>query len=519
MNQKTKKHIKKYYNKRVGTQILGSLMSKPQLLKNKKYKISHLDFADPLHKSLFIAINNLSVQGVQQIGLNDIETYLHNSKPVDYVQIFEKKNGEEWINKIIEDTSIENFDYYYETLIKMSILRSKLEMGIDVKEILNIDEMDSRCYEEQAQKLDNMSIKDLLEYFDKKNLESKKRFVIDEEENDRKSGDDAEELRNKLKEAPSYGFSTESEYLNAITRGMRRKSFWLETRDTGTGKTRIAIKRLLGITAPMLWDFNESKFVVNKNSIGKSALYIGTEMDTYTELEPMMWAFVSGVSEDKIHNNDLTDEESKRVDKAIEILKETKLYLIDEENYDTTYLWYKIEEYVTEFNICAVAIDYLELNGALTSEYIQETKGMVAREDQILLNLSRNVKNMAKKFNIFIMGFTQTTDEARRDGVRDQRAVKGARSLPNKADVGVVAFEPTKKELEAIKPLLKKKGLIKHKEPNLCTSFYKNRGGKIKSVKVWSYQDLGNMEYYDLFCTDEAYRPINVNKVKIEVEE
>ena len=494
-------------------------MIKPQLLKVKKYKINHLDFVDPLHKSLFVAINNLTAQGVQEIQIGDIETYLHGFKPVDYIQMFEKKNGLEWLSKIIEGASVDNFDYYYDSLIKMSILRSKLEIGIDVSELLDVNEMDTRYYEEQAEKFENLSIKDLLEYFDRKNLESKKRFVTDDEENDRKAGDNASELRTELSKAPNYGFPTESEYLNTITRGFRRKSFWLETRDTGTGKTRIAIERLLRLTAPKKWCFRTKGFVENKSAIGRSAMYIGTEMDTYTELEPMMWAFISGVPEDRIHSGKLTQEESDRVDKAIEILQETKLYLIDEENYDITYLWYKIEEYVTEYDVCAVAIDYLELNGALTSEYIQETKGMSAREDQVLLNLSRNIKNMAKKFDVFIVGFTQTTDEARRDGVRDQRAVKGARSLPNKADVGVVAFEPTKKELEAIKPLIKKKGLGKVLTPNLCTSFYKNRGGKIKNARVWSYQDLGNMEYYDLFCTDEHYRPIDVDKTKIEIKE
>lgn len=279
-----------------------------------------------------------------------------------------------------------------------------------------------------------------------------------------------------------------------------------------------------------MWDFKKQKFVKNPHK-PVASLYIGTEMELYEELEPMMWAFVSGVDEDKIHANTMTKDERIRVERAIEILKETELYLEDEENYDISFLAHTIEHYKTEHNIGAVAIDYLELTSALTSEFTQMTRGMGVREDQVLLNLSANVKNMAKRYDIAIIGFTQTTDEARRDGVRDQRAVKGARSLPNKCDLGMVSFAPTKKELELLEEVIEKVGLNNRKcVPNICYSIYKNRGGKIKNIKIWGYQDLGTMEYIDLFCTDESYVPVNVDKtflmpnlvdenVEIETEE
>lgn len=261
-----------------------------------------------------------------------------------------------------------------------------------------------------------------------------------------------------------------------------------------------------------MWDFNKRKFVKNPHK-PVASLYIGTEMELYEELEPMMWAFVSGVDEDKIHANTMTKDERIRVERAIEILKETELYLEDEENYDISFLSHTIEHYKTEHNIGAVAIDYLELTSALTSEFTQMTRGMGVREDQVLLNLSANIKNMAKRYDISIIGFTQTTDEARRDGVRDQRAVKGARSLPNKCDLGMVSFAPTKKELELLEEVIEKVGLNNYRcVPNICYSIYKNRGGKIKNIKIWGYQDLGTMEYVDLFCTDESYVPVNVDK-------
>lgn len=283
-------------------------------------------------------------------------------------------------------------------------------------------------------------------------------------------------------------------------------------------KTRNAVARLIEICSPYLWDFDRQDFIPNPNGQNNAGLYVGTEMEVYEELEPMIWAFISGVEEYKIRRNITTKEEDERVDRAMEIAKQMNLFLEDEENYDLQFLWNITEKYKTEKNINALVIDYLELTAGLIGEYAQLTRGMSVREDQVLLNLSANVKNMAKKFNLTIFGYTQTTDEARRDGVRDQRAVKGARSLPNKADVGMTVFEPTNKELELIEPLIEKtKGLNSKIRPNICYTIYKNRGGEIKNVKIWCYQNLGNMRIIDLFCTNNNYEPVSIDKTAINL--
>lgn len=518
---KNREHIKKYYDKRSACQVLGSLMLNPKLINSKEYPIEIDDFVTPNHKALFGSIYNLSQQGVASIGLNDIESYMHNYKPLDHIKMFEKNDSSEWINKLIEDANTYNYDYYYTNLKKLAILRSYIEMGFNVADILDVNEMDTIIYGQQLENFEMLTVNDIISYFDRKNLKAKKRFIVDKEGARRKAGDDAEELRERMKESPTYGYGLESQYLNSITRGALPCKFILETRDTGMGKTRVAIKRLLYITAPEIWSYEKNQFIKNPNGVNNSALYIGTEMELYEELEPMMWAFISGVEEDRIKDNDLTSEEEKRVDKAMEILSRTRLFLEDESNYDLAFLWGKAEEYKIEHNICAMAIDYLELTNGLTAEYVQQTRGMSAREDQVLLNLSKNIKEICNKFKMTIFGFTQTTDEARREGVRDQRAVKGARSIPNKADVGIVTFEPTKKELQMLEPVIQKyaRGKVKHKTPNVCYSFYKNRGGKIKEARVWGWQNLGNMEYYDLFCTNKYYEPIDIKPIFIEVKE
>jgi replicative DNA helicase len=512
------KTIKKYYDKRSVCQVLGVLMQEPNRIKMRDYYLEQKDFSiDPLHQIIFTCIYNLTHQGVKEITIGEIEGYLANTNPVEYSRVFEKYDGLEWMNKVLEDATPLNFDYHYNKVKKMSLLRSYLEQGINISHILDKDEIDPNLIKVQEEIFDKKTLEEIMKEVDERHLEAKRSFIIKDGNESRKAGDNAKELKEQMSESPSYGLGLESEYLNTIMRGALKGKFFLETRDTGQGKSRIAIKRLLNFTAPLLWSHDEQDFVVNPCG-GHSGLYIGTEMDLYTEIEPMMWAFISGVEEDKIVHGNLNDEEDERVQKAIEILQDTKLFLEDEPNFDLTYLWHVVEEYKVKHDIYAVALDYIELTSSLMAEYSKDTKGMATREDQVLLNLSTGLKNIAKKLDVWVLGFTQTTDEARRDEVRDQRAVKGARSLPNKVDVGMVTFEPTKKELEKLEPVIaKQKGILKNKYPNVCYSIYKNRGGKVKKVKVWGYQNLGNMEYIDMFCTNDNYEQINIDKTKIQV--
>ena len=510
-----KETIEKYYDSRSACQVLGCLMLEPQRLSSREMQVAEFDFVSPIHKTLFISIYNLSLQGLKTISLGDVETYLANNNPVGHKKMFEEWNGAEWITSILEDANVYNYDYYYWIVRKFSFLRIKMQNGQDVSALLDMTELDCEALRIQRENFDLLTIDDIIRYFDSVNLSAKRPFVTRAEEARRKAGDNAFELLKQLALAPSFGFATESAYLNTIMRGLRRGTFMLETRDSGQGKTRVAIKRLLLTSAPYLWDFKKRTFVRNPHT-PVASLYIGTEMDLYTELEPMMWAFLSGVDEDKIHANTLTPDERQRVERAIKILQDTPLYLEDEENYDISFLSHTIEHYKTEYNIGVVAIDYLELTSALTTEFTHTTRGMGVREDQVLLNLSTNVKNMAKRFDIAMIGFTQTTDLARAEGVRDQRAVKGARSLPNKCDLGMTSFAPTKQEIELLEPLIEKCGLNNGRcVPNIGYNIYKNRGGKFKNIKIWGYQDLGTMEYVDLFCTDESYAPINVDKTHL----
>jgi replicative DNA helicase len=296
----SKKQIEKYHDKRASCQVLGSLMHNIFLIKDKKYTLNLEDFPNGLHQLLFTCIYNLSLQGLSEIKISDIEAYLNNNDPKSYVLMFENEKNKEWLFQVYETANESNYDYYYKKIRKLSLLRSYMIEGIDVSEILDMEEIDHIIIKQQQDNFEKMSLNEIQQYFDKKNFNIKEKFLVKDSSKRRKAGDFAHELKEKMKESPTYGFGLESQYLNTLTRGALRGGFFLETRDSGKGKSRCAIERLLLICCPYLWDFNNNCFSPNPNGENNVGLYIGTEMQLYEELEPMMWAFVSGVEEYKI---------------------------------------------------------------------------------------------------------------------------------------------------------------------------------------------------------------------------
>lgn len=517
----SKKKINRFYCKRSSCQVLGCMMKNPRLANSREFPINENDFISPMHKTLYMVIHNLSLQGVQEVKLNDVETYLANNDVVAHSRFFENGDGAEWITSILEDANDSNYKYYHSLVRKYSYLRFKLESGQDVSDILDLEELNATLLEQQKEVFERMSLNDIIKYFDNLNLQSKNKFMVRSQESSRKVGDNAWALREALKQSPDFGYNYISQYLNTLTRGARRGTFTLFTQETGSGKSRTAVEMMLSFTVDKRWDFETKSFIDNPLYNPKeSSLYIGTELSLYREIELMAWAFVSGVPEHKIKENTLTKEEDERVDEAIRILERSNFFMEDEPNYDLNFLWSIIEKYKIQHNVGMVAIDYLEGTSGILSEYYELTKGMAKREDQALLNLSKEIKDIANRFNIAIIGFTQTNNEARRDyTIRDAGAIKGSTSLANKVDVGASIFAPTKKELELVQPIIDKlrTGLIPNGcVPNMVMTLYKNRGGRRDKVKIWYYIDLGTMEVYDLFVTNLDYEPINIDKTLIE---
>ena len=231
---KNKRLIQQYYNSRAACQLLGCLIEKPALVKSKEQPINVEDFVNPLHQVLFGVLYDLSHKGLQTIRLADVETHLSTVSPLSYER-FKNAQGEEWFNKLHLDAELSSYDHYYGVVKKLSCLRVYMEQGIDVTDLLDYQQIDPELLQQQEERFLLMSLNDIITYFDRKHMKAKHLFTTSQSEGG-KLGDGAFELRERIKEKPAYGFSFESEYLNALGYGLRQGALYLESRDSGTGK-------------------------------------------------------------------------------------------------------------------------------------------------------------------------------------------------------------------------------------------------------------------------------------------
>ncbi|APR02539.1 TPA: DnaB-like helicase N-terminal domain-containing protein [Clostridium botulinum] len=508
-----KKLIKLYYDSRTGFQVIGCLLKKPILLRDKKYDLSPDDFYNNFHQYVFSAINNLYENGVEEINFVEIEAYLHQSSPKGYKIVFEDNEGMEWLTNCEENSALSNFEYNYNRLKKFSILRDALTEGEDVSDILDLEEIDNKQIEIQSKAFDSLTIKELIQHFDKRILKLKTKYNNNKSEDYLKAGDCSEEILERIKKGETYGLLSFSGFKNRITYGNRRKKFHLCSGGSGVGKSRTALCEIACCVATELWDFNKKQFVKNPNNPDGdlSAIYIGTEMDLKMEVSIILWGIISGIETSKIIEKELDEEEWKRLYYAIDVLKRSKIHLYNEPNYDIAYIDNLITSHTLKGeDVYAIGIDYILLTGNLVLEAREYSKGMYTREDQLFLYVSKMFKEeISNKHNVFVSSSTQLNrNKSLPDSERDESMIRGSFSLCDKIDIGSIILEPTKKELEKVEDIIKQTQKWNLKRPNQVEHIFKNRGGKWKKIRIFRYVNLGNMDSTDLFVTDWDFKLI-----------
>lgn len=506
--------LQKYSDPRACCYVLSCLLKNPRLLSNKDKRLDETFFINKVHRALYIVIENLYASGIDKINLGDVESYLANHDKLTYKRFFEVGDEAEWILELLDlDTNEQNYDYYYDIIRKFAFLRAKLEAGQDVSDILNMSEIDNRLLEEQYEIFTETPLEEIIKHYDSLNLEVKGKFTARKSEHSKKAGEGARELYESLGQSPDYGFRLSTgRFMDSLCRGAREGMLVIDTRDSGTGKTRDSLMQCVMMSCKEYWNHQTNRYEPNPYGLTVPSLYFGTELKLLKEVEPILWSCVSGVETGKIKKNKMNREERKRVERAIEIIEESPLYLEREPDYDCGFLENMIEKYVRELDVKAVMIDYVELTPPMIGEYVRLTRGLQAREDSVLLHVSTVLKNLTEKYNIFIKFYTQMAEAGRRDyQIRDSGCIKGSKSLQARTDLAIVTTRPVDKEIKLVQPLI---DLLDCEEPDIIFNVYKNRDGEIAMFKVFGKLDLGTFEFKELFITDWYYRPFT--KIKIE---
>lgn len=138
--------------------------------------------------------------------------------------------------------------------------------------------------------------------------------------------------------------------------------------------------------------------------------------------------------------------------------------------------------------------------------------GVSLKTHQVLFLFSNSLKLLANKYGIYLSSSTQLSSNWKEDNQRDANALKGSKAIAEKVDYGVLGLPVTAQDLKKLKPIIEN-GF--YAEPNMAYYVYKNRGGKYKSVIVWTRINLGTVREVDCFVTNLSYELINVEQTDI----
>ena len=313
----------KYIDPTAIMQVIGCVYNNPHLLEyTDKYTITDNDFQDQFHKVAFGAIYKLHELGAQSISLENICDFLAQRPKSE--AIFKQQKGEEWLLKVADNAMSSTFDYYYNRLKKMSLLRAYDAYGVDVTFIYDPDNiMDVKKKQLQEDWLDNASLEDIVRKVDDRIDAIKSEYANDSFGEAHQAGEGINELIERLKLHPEVGVPLYGPLVNTVTRGARLKKFYLRSAPTGVGKSRTMIADACYIACNWIYD---DVFGWIKNGTCQPTLYITTEQEK-EEIQTMMLAFLSAVNEEHILNGKYEGDEEERVLRAAQILNEAPLYI------------------------------------------------------------------------------------------------------------------------------------------------------------------------------------------------
>jgi replicative DNA helicase len=489
-------------------QVIGCIFKEPTILLDDKYNFIEKDFPEKFHKIIFGAMEHLVKKGVQELTYINVDNFLSNY-PKQY-KIFTDNNGMDYLVNCIENANVGNFEYYFNKLKKFSLLNQLIDKGFETSQIYDPSICDYDEVAEMQVKFDNYTLEDIFNIYKNSISQLEEAYSPGAAHSGIQAGYKMKDLKNGYKETPEMGMPMNSQKLTTIFRGRRLKKFYLRTLPVGTGKTRQSIADACCVSIPMIWNYDKGWVRTNCQ---EPTLYVTTELES-TEIQSIIIAYVSGVSEDLILDGKYKNDEEERVDKAIEIINASPLYIEYLPSFNIDIVENTVRNYKVKHNISHFFFDYIFTSVRILSEIATKTKGIKLREDNVLLMFSDKMKELANTLNIHVDTSTQANGDWRNNPDAGSSLIASSKAIANKIDCGYVALPLLTKDKESIKSIMQH-GF--YKEPNLVYHIYKVRRGKINNVKLFVYFDYGTCRTYDQFVTTSENHLLNVEDTDIEI--
>lgn len=501
----------KYVDVTAIVQVIGNVFNDIDLLNNDRYSISEYDFVEDFHRIIFGSMYNLHASS-SEVSINSIVDYLSNRPKFE--AIFKANKGVEYLTEASKVARKGEFNYYYNRLKKFSLLRAYDDIGLDVSFIYDpINVLDSKKRQTQEDWLDNSSLVTIADTIDKKISDVRLNFAEDEIGMGYQAGDGILSLIERLKQHPDVGIPLYGPLINTVTRGARLGKVYLRSAATGQGKSRSMIADAANFACNRIY---HEQFGWIKNGTSQPTLYITTEQDL-SEVQQMLLAFVSQVNEEHIVRGTYLEGEEERVIEAGKIIENSPLWIECIPDFSMNDIENIIKRYIRDKDVKYVCYDYIMTSLKILAEITKQTNGIKLREDNILFMLSTRLKDLANKYGIFIMTATQLSGDWRTNETPDQSLLRGAKSIADKVDVGMIILPVSDEDLEKLEPILSNNGNLK--TPNMKISVYKNRGGAYKGVYLWADADLGTCRIHPQFCTDWRHALVSIEDIKVIVDE
>ena len=495
--------------------LIGYLFNDTSLYFNDEFPLEKEDFYNDKEKRgyqfqriLFSVGYNLALQGAKTINEVAVGEFCKNYR--EQLSLLEENDYISFIQTIKQLSNAEDYTIYYNRVRKMSLLAHYEDLGWSINKFFDADKDEV----EQKAKLEKYSIDEIIAYYNEKQFDTEKKYsTIRDDTTRKKAGENGKEILERFETNPTMGLSFESKYLTTLWNGFEKKQLYIRSGDTSSGKSRSCIGDMACVSISEIYDIETNQWVKNPNGANK-ALYIGCEMELDTEVDPILWAYVSGVPSSKITKGKLTKEEKIRVNKAIDVIyNNNNVYLTDMPSFNIQKLEEEIKTHKRKYDIDFVVFDYILINSALVKEFVQNRGSSIgARGDEILLELSKALKDLAKKYDVGIITATQVNADIKDYRNRDYQVLRGGKAIADKATGGSISMPITAQELKLVEPYIRKRGFNNIK-PNFVETVYKARFSEYpKECKIFSYFDLGNMRKQELFVTDKDFQPINIEK-------
>ncbi len=483
--------------------LFGCYCLNPKLALDEKYATNANDFPENFHKMIWGAIVNIAKKGnVEKITSLDIENEISQLETA--MSLWKNNNGWDYIDSAIEMTSdkLLNIGKYYDDVRKYSILRNATEyLQIDVTFLY--DENDDY----KIETFNSMTSSDVLNAITNKFISFKELYknAFDESYSFHAGDNVRERLKQYEKQENIIGYPFQSSYLTTIFKGMRPKKYILRSAPSGGGKSRSSMGDACNIACDRIYDWQKNQWVCTGEK--EPVLYISTEL-TKGEIQDCLLAHISGIEQDRIEEwRDITEEERTILYEALEVVEKSLLFGEYMPDFTIDKISDTIETYVNKEHITSCFFDYINDSPSLYSYYYEKTKTRL-RTDQILFLFSNSLKLTANKFNIYLGSSTQLNNDYKDSNNKDAGALKGSKAIVEKADGGILALPVTQSDLNKLKPILEADGKFGTPKPNMAYYIFKNRGGKWRSIIVWTKLNLGTVRERDCFVTNYNFELI-----------